>query len=65
MEGRGALIIDNKTYILHKEKYFSFNNSFIKDDLNMLMAIAHETVLREFPFKLDLGDIVTLRLPGD
>lgn len=62
---RGALIIDNKTYILHKEKYFSFNNAFTKDDLNMLMAIAHETVLREFPFKLDSGDIVTLRLPGD
>jgi 2',3'-cyclic nucleotide 3'-phosphodiesterase (fragment) len=62
---RGALIIDNKTYILHKEKYFSFNNVFTKDDLNMLMAIAHETVLREFPFKLDSGDIVTLRLPGD
>lgn len=62
---RGALIIDNKTYILHKEEYFSFNNAFTKDDLNMLMAIAHETVLREFPFKLDSGDIVTLRLPGD
>ena len=62
---RGALIIDNKTYILHKEKYFSFNNAFTIDDLSMLMAIAHETVLREFPFKLDSGDIVILRLPGD
>lgn len=62
---RGALIIDNKTYILYKEKYLAFNNVFTVDDLNMLMAIAHETVLREFPFKLDSGDIVTLRLPGD
>lgn len=59
------LIIDNITYILYKEKYLAFNNALTKDDLNMLMAIAHETVLREFPFKLDSGDIVTLRLPGD
>ena len=62
---RHMLIIDNMYYALYKEKYLSFNNAFTKDDLNMLMAIAHETVLREFPFKLDSGDIVTLRLPGD
>lgn len=62
---RHMLIIDNMYYALYKEKYLSFNNTFTKDDLNMLMAIAHETVLREFPFKLDSGDIVTLRLPGD
>lgn len=62
---REALIIDNKTYILHKEKYLAFNNAFTMNDLGMLMAIAYETVLREFPFKLDSGDIITLRLPGD
>lgn len=62
---REALIIDNKTYILHKEKYLAFNNAFTINDLGMLMAIAYETVLREFPFKLDSGDIITLRLPGD
>lgn len=60
-----ALIIDNITYILYKEKYLASNNVFTTDDLSMLMAIAHETVPREFPFKLDSGDIVTLRLPGD
>lgn len=59
------LIIDNITYILYKEKYLAFNNVFTVDDLSMLMAIAHETVLREFPFKLDSGDIVTLRLSGN
>lgn len=62
---RHMLIIDNMYYALYREKYLAFNNAFTKDDLNMLMAIAHETVLREFPFKLDSGDIVTLRLPGD
>lgn len=62
---REELIIDNKTYILHKEKYLAFNNAFIIDDLGMLMAIARASCLREFPFKLDSGDIVTLRLPGD
>lgn len=62
---RHMLIIDNIYYALYKEKYLSFNNAFTKDDLSMLMAIAHETVIREFPFKLDSGDIVTLRLPGD
>lgn len=62
---REALIIDNKTYILHKEKYLAFNNAFTINDLGMLMAIAYETVLREFPFKLDSGDIIILRLPGD
>lgn len=62
---RHMLIIDNMYYALYKEKYLSFNNVFTKDDLSMLMAIAHETVLREFPFKLDSGDIITLRLPGD
>ena len=62
---RHMLIIDNMYYALYKEKYLAFNNAFTKDDLNMLMAIAHETVLREFPFKLDSGDIITLRLPGD
>ena len=62
---RHMLIIDNMYYALYKEKYLSFNNAFTKDDLSMLMAIAYETVLREFPFKLDSGDIVTLRLPGD
>lgn len=59
------LVIDNITYILYKEKYLAFNNAFTVDDLSMLMAIARETVLREFPFKLDSGDIVTLRLPGN
>lgn len=62
---RHILIIDNIYYALYKEKYLSFNNAFTKDDLSMLMAIAHETVIREFPFKLDSGEIVTLRLPGD
>lgn len=62
---RHMLIIDNMYYALYKEKYLSFNNAFTKDDLSMLMAIAYETVIREFPFKLDSGDIVTLRLPGD
>ena len=62
---RHMLIIDNMYYALYKEKYLSFNNAFTKDDLSMLMAIAHETVIREFPFKLDSGEIVTLRLPGD
>ena len=62
---RHMLIIDNVYYALYKEKYLSFNNAFTKDDLSMLMAIAHETVIREFPFKLDSGEIVTLRLPGD
>lgn len=62
---REALIIDNKTYILHKEKYLAFNNAFIINDLGMLMAIARSLCLREFPFKLASGDIVTLRLPGD
>lgn len=62
---RHMLIIDNIYYALYKEKYLSFNNAFTKDDLSMLMAIAHETVIREFPFKLDSGEIVTLRLPGD
>ena len=62
---RHMLIIDNVYYALYKEKYLSFNNAFTKDDLSMLMAIANETVIREFPFKLDSGEIVTLRLPGD
>lgn len=62
---RHMLIIDNMYYALYKEKYLAFNNAFTKDDLNMLMAIAHETALRDFPFKLDSGDIVTLLLPGD
>ena len=62
---RHMLIIDNIYYALYKEKYLSFNNAFTKDDLSMLMAIAHEAVIREFPFKLDSGEIVTLRLPGD
>lgn len=62
---RHMLIIDNMYYALYKEKYLSFNNAFTKDDLSMLMAIAYETVIREFPFKLDSGDIVTLRLSGD
>lgn len=62
---REALIIDNKTYILHKDKYLAFNNAFTIDDLGMLMAIARSLCLREFPFKLASGDIVTLRLPGD
>lgn len=62
---REALIIDNKTYILHKEKYLAFNNAFTIDDLGMLMAIARTSCLREFPFKLASGDIVTLRLSGD
>lgn len=62
---REALIIDNKTHILHKEKYLAFNNAFTINDLGMLMAIARSLCLREFPFKLDSGDIVTLRLPGD
>lgn len=62
---RHMLIIDNMYYALYKEKYLSFNNAFTKDDLSMLMAITYETVIREFPFKLDSGDIVTLRLPGD
>lgn len=62
---REALIIDNKTYILHKDKYLAFNNAFTIDDLGMLMAIARSSCLREFPFKLTSGDIVTLRLPGD
>lgn len=62
---RHMLIIDNIYYALYKEKYLSFNNAFTKDDLSMLMAIAHETVIREFPFKLDSGEIVTLRLPGN
>lgn len=62
---RHILIIDNIYYALYKEKYLSFNNAFTKDDLSMLIAIAHETVIREFPFKLDSGEIVTLRLPGD
>ena len=62
---RHMLIIDNMYYALYKEKYLSFNNTFTKGDLSMLMAIDHETILREFPFKLDSGDIVTLRLPGD
>lgn len=62
---RHILIIDNIYYALYKGKYLSFNNAFTKDDLSMLMAIAHETVIREFPFKLDSGEIVTLRLPGD
>lgn len=62
---RHMLIIDNIYYALYKEKYLSFNNAFTKDDLSMLMDIAHETVIREFPFKLDSGEIVTLRLPGD
>ena len=62
---RHILIIDNIYYALYKEKYLPFNNAFTKDDLSMLMAIAHETVIREFPFKLDSGEIVTLRLPGD
>lgn len=62
---RHMLIIDNIYYALYKEKYLSFNNALTKDDLSMLMAIAHETVIREFPFKLDSGEIVTLRLPGD
>ena len=62
---REALIINNKTYILHKEKYLAFNNAFTINDLGMLMALARSLCLREFPFKLDSGDIVTLRLPGD
>lgn len=62
---RHLLIIDNMYYALYKKKCLSFNNTFTKDDLSMLMAIAHETVIREFPFKLDSGDIVTLRLSGD
>ena len=62
---RHMLIIDNMYYALYKEKYLSFNNAFTMNDLGMLMAIAYETVLREFPFKLDSGDIITLRLPGD
>ena len=62
---RHMLIIDNIYYALYKEKYLSFNNAFTKDDLSMLMAIAHETVIREFPFKLGSGEIVTLMLPGD
>lgn len=62
---REALIIDNKTYILHKEKYLAFNNAFTINDLGMLMAIARSLCLREFPFKFASGDIVTLRLPGD
>ena len=62
---REALIIDNKTYILHKEKYLAFNNAFTINDLGMLMAIARSLCFREFPFKLASGDIVTLRLPGD
>ena len=59
------LIINSIAYVLHKEKYLAFNNAFTMNDLGMLMAIAYETVLREFPFKLDSGDIITLRLPGD
>lgn len=62
---RHMLIINNKTYILHKEKYLAFNNAFTINDLGMLMALARSLCLREFPFKLDSGDIVTLRLPGD
>ena len=62
---RHMLIIDNMYYALYKEKYLSFNNAFTKDDLSMLIALAHETVIREFPFKLDSGEIVTLRLSGD
>jgi 2',3'-cyclic nucleotide 3'-phosphodiesterase (fragment) len=62
---RHMLIIDNMYYALYKEKYLAFNNAFTMNDLGMLMAIAHETALREFPFKLDSGDIITLRLPGD
>lgn len=62
---RHMLIIDNMYYALYKEKYLAFNNAFTMNDLGMLVAIAHETVLREFPFKLDSGDIITLRLPGD
>ena len=62
---REALIIDNKTYILHKEKYLAFNNAFTINDLGILMAIARTSCLREFPFKLASGDIVTLRLQGD
>lgn len=61
----GVLIVDGIVYILHKERYFSSNNVFTTDDLPMLMAIANGSVLREFPFKLDSGDIVVLRLPGD
>lgn len=62
---REALIIDNKAYILHKEKYLAFNNAFTINDLGMLMAIARSLCLREFPFKLASGDIITLRLQGD
>jgi len=60
-----ALIINNKTYILHKDKYLSFSNAFTMDDLDMIMAIARASCIREFPFKLVSGEIVTLRLPGD
>lgn len=61
----GYLIIDGITYVLHKEKYLAFNNTFTIDDLGMLIAIAHASCIREFPFKLASDDIVTLRLPGD
>lgn len=62
---KGVLTIDGTNYILHKDRYFSFNNVFTTDDLPMLIAIANGSVLREFPFQLDSGDIVVLRLSGD
>lgn len=62
---RGVLTFKNIDYIFDKERYSTTDNAFTREDLPMLMALARESFLMEFPFKLDSGDIVVLRLPGD
>lgn len=62
---RGVLTFKNIDYVFDKERYSTTDNAFTREDLPMLMALARESFLMEFPFKLDSGDIVTLKLPED
>ena len=62
---RGVLTFKNVDYIFDKERYSATDDAFTREDLPMLMALARESFLMKFPFKLDSGDIVTLKLPED
>lgn len=62
---RGVLTFNNVDYIFNKEKYSDTDNAFTREDLPVLIALARESFLMKFPFKIDSKNIVTLKLPED
>lgn len=61
----GNISFRDKEYTADKHYINNHSNAFTKEDIPMLIAMARNSIVNQFPFKTEAGDIICLAIEND